>query len=390
VLYFCFAAFRMSKIKMNPDFQVEIISDFRKLEEHVSDWTRLWSLSPCREVFGTLEWARASWRAYGGGRRLYTPIVRRGDAVIGIWPLALKDRCLQPIGTPHSDYNDMLCAAEDAKEVFRAVLQTIRRKGRSPWKKGRVENIPENGSLWRAAHSLLNERKEELYLTAGSICSKIVFEDNESFIAERILGNKHLRRKQNRLSKFGAIEFQHIEDREKIKTFLPDFFRQHIERRELLRERSMFADSRERYFYHCLVEELDPRSVLRFGVLTLDGRPIGYHLGFETGKKLVSYKPTFDVQYAKWSPGEVLFKKVFEYVAERRLKECDLTVGVEEFKNRFANVMSRNWSLFFFPPGLPGSIRLKAEQMKDWIRKHPSLYGALRPLWKIADRDIGM
>jgi CelD/BcsL family acetyltransferase involved in cellulose biosynthesis len=378
----------MTKINMNPDPRVVMISDFQELEEYVSDWTRLWALSPCREVFGTLEWARASWRAYGEGRHLCTPVVRRGEEVIGIWPLALKRGRLQPIGTPHSDYNDMLCAAEDAEEVFQAALAGLRKK-RSSWKRGRVENIPENGSLCRAARRLLGEGQQGLYLVSGSICSKIVFEDNENFIGERILGNKHLRRKQNRLSRFGTIDFQHIEDRGEIKAFLPDFFRQHIERRGLLKEQSMFVDARERYFYHCLVEELDPRSVLRFGVLKLNDRPIGYHLGFETGKKFVSYKPTFDVQYAKWSPGEVLFKHVFEYVAQRRLRECDLTVGVEEFKNRFANVMSRNWSLFFFPPGLPGLIRLKAEQMKDWVRDHPSLYGALRPLRKIISKDQG-
>jgi CelD/BcsL family acetyltransferase involved in cellulose biosynthesis len=376
----------MARINMNPELNVEIISDFRKLEEHAADWKRLWSLSPCREVFGTLEWVRASWRAYGGGRHLCTPVVRRGEVIIGIWPLAVKKGTVQPVGTPHSDYNDLLCAAEDVTAVFRAALAGLR-KNHVPWKRGRIENIPENGSLWRAARRLLGERKRGLYLNAGSICSKIVFENNESFIAERILGNKHLRRKQNRLSRFGAIEFQHIDDKEVIKACLPDFFRQHIERRGLLKEQSMFADARERFFYHCLIEELDPRSVLRFGVLKLDGRPIGYHLGFETEKKFVSYKPTFDIRYAKWSPGEVLFKHVFEYVAERRLRECDLTVGVEEFKNRFANVMSRNWTLFFFPLGLSGSLGPKFEQIKDWIRSHPKLYEALRPIRKRAGKD---
>jgi len=373
---------------MNPDLTVEILSDFQKLEEYVFDWTRLWSLSPCREVFGTLEWVRACWRAFGKGRHLFTPVVRRRNVIVGIWPLALNNGCLGPVGTPHSDYNDILCSPEDAEDILGAVLERLGEKPYS-WKKGQVENIPQSGNLWRAAWGLRDDRKHGLYLSAGSICSRIVFEDNEGFIAERILGNKHLKRKQNRLSRFGAIEFQHIEDRGEIKALLPDFFRQHVERRGLLGERSMFADARERYFYHCLVDELDPRAVLRFGVLRLEGKPIGYHLGFETDNKLVSYKPTFDVQYAKWSPGEVLFKKVFEYVAERSLKECDLTVGEEEFKNRFANLMSRNWSLFFFPPGVPGSIRLRVEHIKGWIRKSPNLYGAFRPLRRPLRKIVG-
>jgi len=364
---------------MQAEFRVDFISDFERINALHNDWARLWSLSPCREVFGTLEWSRACWRAYGKGRRLSAAIISRGQTVVGIWPLALNGRRLEPVGTPHSDYNDMLCDPKDAARALAAVLLSLR-SGPISWKKGAVENIPEGGNLWRAASELLEERRLSLCLTRGSICSKILFDGQEDFIAERVLGNKHLKRKEKRLSSLGKLEFSHLEDRAEIRELLPDFFRQHLGRRALLGERSMFCEERERFFYQCLIDEFDPRSVLRFGVLRLDGKPIGYHLGFEIDNKLTSYKPTFEASLAKWSPGEVLFKKVFEYVAERKLRECDLTIGVEGFKNRFANVMGRNWNLFFFPSGLWGVAGLQYERTRVWIRKHPSLYSALRPL----------
>lgn len=368
-----------------PDLRIDLISDFKQLEALASDWARLWSFGPSREVFGTLEWTRACWRAYGEGRRLSTLIIRRGDTVVGIWPLALNCGLLQPVGTPHSDYNDLLCHPADAREVLAAALTVLRAKSFS-WRKGAVENIPEGGNLWLAASGLIGEGRSGLYLARGSTCSKILFEGQADYIAERVLGNKHLKRKEKRLSSLGKIEFSHLEDRAEIRELLPDFFQQHLGRRALLGERSMFYEERERFFYQCLVDEFDPRSVLRFGVLRLDGKPIGYHLGFEIDHKLTSYKPTFEASLAKWSPGEVVFKKVFAYVAERSLRECDLTIGLEEFKNRFANVMGRNWNLFLFPSGLRGVLGLRIIRARDWIRKHPEAYAALRPLRPIVGK----
>jgi len=364
---------------MSSDLKVEIITNFDKLENLTPDWERLWALSPRREVFGTWGWARASWRAFGEDRKLSTLVVRRAGDIVGIWPLVLNKSRLQPLSTPHSDYNDLLCDQRDAQEVLGAVLAVLRAKPFS-WKRGVVENIPEGGNLIQGALGLIGARKPGLYLTVGSICSTIVFEGNEDFVGARVLGNKHLRRKEKRLSSLGEIGFHHLEDRAEIRELLPDFFRQHVERRALLGERSMFCAERECFFYRCLVDEFDPRSVLRFGVLRLNGKPIGYHLGFEIDRKLTSYKPTFEASLAKWSPGEVVFKKVFEYVAERGLRECDLTVGLEEFKNRFASLMSRNWTLFFYPPGTRGYLGLKSEQTKNWVLRHKTLYRTLKSL----------
>lgn len=375
-----------SHTDMRSDLKVEIITDFDRLETLTPDWERLWALSPRREVFGTWGWARASWRAFGEDRKLSTLVVRRAGDIVGIWPLVLNKSRLQPLSTPHSDYNDLLCDQRDAQEVLGAVLAVLRAKPFS-WKRGVVENIPEGGNLIQGALGLIGARKPGLYLTVGSICSTIVFEGNEDFVGARVLGNKHLRRKEKRLSSLGEIGFHHLDDRAEIRELLPDFFRQHVERRALLGERSMFCAERECFFYRCLVDEFDPRSVLRFGVLRLNGKPIGYHLGFEIDRKLTSYKPTFEVRLAKWSPGEVVFKKVFEYVAERGLRECDLTVGLEGFKNRFANRMSRNWELSFFPSGLQGAGGLCKERAKGWVRKRPKIYRMLRQIIHTINRE---
>jgi CelD/BcsL family acetyltransferase involved in cellulose biosynthesis len=72
------------------------------------------------------------------------------------------------------------------------------------------------------------------------------------------------------------------------------------------------------------------------------------HFGFEFGDRLTWYKPAFDVEFAKHSPGEVLIKYLLEYALERKVGELDFTIGEEAFKYRFANHVRANYAVRAF------------------------------------------
>ena len=61
-------------------------------------------------------------------------------------------------------------------------------------------------------------------------------------------------------------------DRDEIKSHLPEFFRQHIARRALVGDPSIFNDPESRSFCEALVDLLDPRDELRFSVLGAAGK----------------------------------------------------------------------------------------------------------------------
>jgi hypothetical protein len=105
----------------------------------------------------------------------------------------------------------------------------------------------------------------------------------------------------------------------------------------MVSDASQFVDPVHRAFYQALTDEFDPASILRFGVLELDGRPIAYHFGFESDGKLIWYKPSFDVEFWDDGPGEVLLRQLLSYCQKADVRELDFTVGYESFKYRFAN-----------------------------------------------------
>lgn len=359
--------------------QVDLVRDFEELERLSDEWSGMWRRGPTREVFGTLGWTRAWWQAYGADRELCTPVVRQKGEIVGIWPLCSSGGAIRAVGMPHSDYIDLLCDPDRAAAVYSASLSALRGFSRK-WSRLEIENIPQTSNLARAVEGIQSPWRSRSFLEVGQICSRIDFQDDDGLVAKRLLGNRHLRRKENRLARFGPIAYRHLETREEIRRRLPDFFAQHIGRRAMTGEVSMFSRERERLFYENLVDQLDPGSILRFGVLSVGDQALAYHLGFEVEGKYVCYKPTFDAAFSKWSPGEVLFRNIFRYVAESGLRTCDFTVGGEGFKKRFATWTGHNRNLTVFRGDLSRLMGGSWLRMKTAIKQHPGIYEPLKKI----------
>jgi CelD/BcsL family acetyltransferase involved in cellulose biosynthesis len=163
-----------------------------------------------------------------------------------------------------------------------------------------------------------------------------------------VVNKKSLKRHFNWFKNQGTLAFEHVNDADRIKAHLDTFFEQHISRRAISEAPSLFLDPQQKVFYRKLVDELLPLGWLRFFTVTLDGKPIAYHFGFEFLSRYYWYKPTFDIQYVKKSHGEVLLKALIEDSIARKLKEFDFTAGSEGFKYRFANHTRKLYRLHAF------------------------------------------
>jgi CelD/BcsL family acetyltransferase involved in cellulose biosynthesis len=353
--------------------RTEIVRDFSRLEALSAQWERLWKVSPVREAFTMFPWTRASWRAYGSHRTLCTPIVYRDNAILGILPLAAERRCLQFIGAPRSDYNDLLCAESDAVEVLEAAFTALLKRG-IPWDLCRLENLPHHSNIVKYYKAVKVPPRCHLQLWFRDFAPTLEMSAaHKEGIIKAILSKKRLQKRTRRLDRAGALRFRHLEDRQDIINHLPEFFGQHMARMPRAGKKSLFCHPNARHFYKALIEEFDPRQELRFAVLELDNRPIAYHFGFEVNGKFTLYKPTFDVGFWTYSPGEVLLTRLFEYISTCNINEFDFTVGNEPYKSRFANQVHHNFTLYFFPPGLRGRLRKYAIEITERARKHPKM-----------------
>ncbi len=367
--------------------RTDLITDFSELEKLASDWERLRKIDPRATIFGCFSWARASWQAYGSRRSLCVPVVWRNGQVAGILPLAAEGDTLRFLGDPRSDYNDMLYNPDMGAEILESALDILL-EAPNPWRRCTLVNISESSNIIAHLPQITPQKRLLLRLTHEATCPFVDLSADADRILANILKKKSLKRHENKLGRLGQLEFRHLTDREEIKEHLPVLFQQHIARRALEGEKSLFCDSDTRVFYKCLVDELDPQTELRFSVVEIDQRPVAYHFGFEDRGALVWYKPSFDVDYWKYSPGEVLIKKLFEYVKEHKLVKFDFTVGGEAFKGRFANRIANNYTLHAFRQGPSGSASMLTLRASETLKKHPAVFRAVRSVLSFARTSV--
>jgi CelD/BcsL family acetyltransferase involved in cellulose biosynthesis len=370
-------------LKNETQLDCELITDFARLESIAREWTGLWTASPQSEVFQNFHWLRAAWRASGKQFSLFTPVVYRGAEVIGILPLTLKDGTLQFLGAPLSDYNDVICADEYVAEVMSEAFSALLR-AQQHWKACVMENVAGHSRLVRHLPELPASLRQHFSTAFRCPCSTILMEPGQG-VAKELARKQSLRRHENVLRRMGQVEFKHLEDRETIRRNLGTFFHQHIGRRAMVGDASHFMEERTRSMFEMLVEELDPRTMLRFGVLTLDNRPVAYHFGFEAKGKFIFYQPSFDIDLWKSSPGEVLLRQLFLYAEERKLSEFDLTRGGEAYKDRFATCVRENLTLHFnHDSGLRRQFHVGIQLADGGLRKTLEALRKHQPAYRIA------
>lgn len=314
---------------------IEWVTDDAGLTRLADEWQELWQTLPNREVFGCPAWTLAVWRARGAGAAPCVPVARAGGRLAGLLPLARWGRTLRFLGAPDADYNDVLCAPAAATTVVPALLEAL--LGRAGWEVCALDNLGAASSLRAVAGALPEPLRRRMTLVPAKTAADIDLRTRREEVLRELLEKKRPLQFQRKLEKLGRLELHHLEDRGEIRRHLPLFFRQHVQRWAMAGETSAFLQEPARRLFAAWADALDPAAELRFAALTLDGRPIAYHFGFETHGKFIFYKPTFDVAYWDYSVGTVLIRKLFEYIRDRPVHTFDLTIGGEEYKRRFAN-----------------------------------------------------
>ncbi len=312
-------------------------------------WESLVSRVPTSSIFQTFQWNACWWNAFGGVNRPLVVLCYRGRELIGIAPMMISGRH-QPSSQSHqeirfigcsnfaSDYLDFIIDS-DAPEALGALLDEIRHH------LAKVDRI-------ELSHFPTHSKNYVRTLEYLRVHDARVVVELEQEAPCRILGNKEedlkaankssLRRRYNFFKKSGDLQFRQCDSEAEILEYLNTFFEQHIARRDLTVSKSQFLDPRQKSFYRDLVSKLFSGGWLRFHVVLFDGEPIAFHFGFEYQRKFIWYKPTFDVEYRKRSPGEVLIKFLLEDAIDKSLDEFDFTVGSESFKHRFSNKVRYN------------------------------------------------
>ncbi len=314
-----------------------------------AQWERLLSTGPSDVVFLTWQWQSAWWETFGRGELLLIAAERDGE-VIALAPLFAEAGMVYFVGSGGSDYLDFI---GDIRETD--VIDALLPKAKSCVADfvGFVfyhmrDDFQTGGKLQESAARLGLK-----FLDEGDLPAPILeLTDKENALAAA--QKKSLVRHEKFFSRDGLLKVSSFNQGEEILPHLEEFFAQHRERWAGTPYPSLFCDEKQRRFYRLLTAAAAGTGWLRFLRLDWQGRAIAFHFGFCYRGNFLWYKPTFAVDLARHSPGEVLLRQLLLGAIAEGAHTFDFGLGDEAFKSRFATRVNRvrNFGLYN-PHALP-------------------------------------
>ena len=321
------------------DVTINVVDGFDDPRVTAERWARTLRRGHTDVVFLTWHWQRAWWDAFGRGKLLLLTAEHEGE-LVAIAPLFIDSGMVFFTGSGGSDYLDFIGAIDDPT-VLDSILQTAR-DAVPDFLGFRFYHVPDAAPT-----------RDLLKSAAGRLALDIFDEGNMAapvldFGDSKPTQKKSLQRHERFFRRTGSLDVLHLDDGEEIHSHLKEFFQQHIDRWKGTDSPSLFEDLHKQNFYERLTEVADKTGWLRFTRLDWNGRPIAFHFGTCYRGQYLWYKPSFAIDLARHSPGEVLLRQLLLAAQAEQASVFDFGLGDERFKFRFANRVStvRTWGLY--------------------------------------------
>jgi CelD/BcsL family acetyltransferase involved in cellulose biosynthesis len=306
-------------------------------------WRRALGRGPTDVVFLTPEYQRAWWRVFGRGELLLVAVECEGE-VVALAPLFADGGMAFLVGSGGSDVLDLIGDTSDPV-VLDALLESAR--AAVPDFVGFLFYHVPDGSPTGARLAASAERLGLRCVDQGELPAPYLdLRPPGALAAAR--DRQSLRRHDAWLRRHMGLEVEHASRAEAILPRLPDFFDQHVRRWAGSGHPSLFTDPAQRRFYAEIARGADAAGWLRFTELRAGGRPAAFHFGFSYRGRYLWYKPSFEIELARRSPGEALLRALLGAAGDEGAAVFDFGLGDEPFKARFATGVAtvRTWGLY--------------------------------------------
>ena len=321
-----------------------VFSGFDEASFGAAQWNGLLATGQSDVVFLTWQWQSAWWETFGRGQLLLIAAERDGDCV-ALAPLFSEAGMVYFVGAGGSDYLDFIGDISDP-DVLAAIL--VEARGHVADFIGFVfHHVPDasaTGPLLQQAAARLGLR----IFDEGSQSAPALEIPLDGTAAIEAAKKKSLVRHEKSFTRLGPLHVEHLTDGDAILPHLDEFFAQHLARWAGTSSPSLFNEERQRRFYHEVARRAGKTGWLRFTRIGWQGRAIAFHFGFCHRGSFLWYKPSFAIDLAKQSPGEVLLRHLLLAAAAEGAHTFDFGLGDEAFKSRFATRVNvvRNWGLY--------------------------------------------
>ena len=322
---------------------IEIIDNFDSFCQISEEWDNLYISNRNLSIYQSHAWIKSWLEVFINKIKLSIIIVRNSDSkIILIAPLMLQKRkflkffnieTVQFIGNNRSDYCDFIYKNLDVNIINKIILHIKNQFSKSILL---LENISEISPLYK----ILNRVDEK----------KILFELNEfNFLDLKNINDIKYKKKntqnlRRRLERNGELIFISLEEKNDIMKYLDIFFEQHKNKWGVT---SLFNSKKNKKFYKKLVQNLYKDKLIDFKIIKQNKTVVAMHFGFLKNKKFYYYKPAFNIQLSRFSPGNILLQYLIEESINNGDDIFDFGTGNERYKKRYSNNTYLNYSYVF-------------------------------------------
>ncbi len=318
------------------------------------EWDALVRAATPPSVFLTSGWLHA-WASTQPHGPLVAVRIRTGDHLVAAAAFERQGPRLRFAGGSRSDYADVLLHGALSDDEALSALDGLLESARDASPGARYFQLTRLPQHSRARRLLERSRYfVSARADAEAPCMGM-------WAAPEKLGKKSLVRHERGLLRRGEVVCRTLRNSDAVLPRLDEFFDLHVRRWQGTPTPSLFLADENRRFYRGAARALAAIDALRFTELRLDERLVAAHFGFSWLGTFTWYKPCFEPELARLSPGEVLLKRLIEEAAAEGSERFDFTIGGEAFKHRFATEVPHVWSAHVTPSRLEFGIkRLRA------------------------------
>ncbi len=302
-------------------------------------WEALLPSSPDATVFNeptvVESWLTTKGRAMGA-----RPVYCRGESTdagclitFGQFPSSWRngfERRLTGVGEPHFDYQHPVLQAADGRRpdwdgFWSAFRNEVQRNIR--W----FDRL----TILRLAENVASRDSVPDSWDCAPYIDLRPYDTFESYLQSRPSGHRtDVRRQFRRLSEKGPIELYvyGTTETDDAKAELVRMVQAYGKIWATPNQRHLFERPGTLEFYRCLIARLLPTGMLHFSVVRVGGVAASWHFGFLHRKKLYYYKPTYEVAFAKQSPGKVHLALLIQQGLLDGWHVIDMGGGTEPYK----------------------------------------------------------
>jgi CelD/BcsL family acetyltransferase involved in cellulose biosynthesis len=355
-------------------YRIEVVDEPAGFGQLRAQWDDLLERSGTSSIFQTWEWLSSWWEVFGGSAGLRVVTVRDGAGrLVGALPAQLKAakyygfpvRELSFVGAGFSGRQDVVLDSGHRRAVgalFRGLSD------QDGWDIIRLLPLPENSALLELAA----QDRVEIEEGAPSPFIRVRgrWEDYNKGLSKKFRGD--IRNKTHRLDKLGSWAVRRVTEPGDGASLIAEMLALENCSHKPEAGTALLSRAGAPEFLRSFIRLAGARGWVDYATLDLDGRALGYLLGFVRNGSYVGYSMAYAPEAAEAGPGKLLMNEVIRWYFEHpgTIEEFDFSRGETRIKRLWCSEARRQVLLVAFRPGAyPALLRTAVFRVRPLIKR---------------------